>query len=107
MNSLLCKSVAIFLSALPALAQDASRPPNIIYILADDLGYHELGSYGQEKIKTPNLDRLAAEGMRFTQHYCGNPVCATSRCILLTGKHPGHSYIRNNKEVGYKKTERK
>jgi arylsulfatase len=60
------------------------------------LGFAELGCYGQEKIKTPNLDRLAAEGMRFTQHYSGNAVCAPSRCVLMTGKHPGHAYIRNN-----------
>ncbi len=78
----------------PGSAADA--PPNIIYILADDLGYAELGCYGQEKIKTPNIDRLAAEGMRFTQHYCGNAVCAPSRCVLMTGKHPGHAYVRNN-----------
>ncbi|MBC8869298.1 MAG: arylsulfatase [Planctomycetes bacterium] len=70
--------------------------PNIVLILADDLGYAELGCYGQEKIKTPNIDRMAAEGMRFTQHYCGNAVCAPSRCVLMTGKHPGHAYVRNN-----------
>ncbi len=77
-----------------------NQPPNIILIVADDLGYNELGSYGQLKIKTPNLDRLAAEGMRFTQFYSGSPVCAPSRCTLLTGKHPGHALIRDNKEVG-------
>lgn len=75
----------------------AGPPPNIVYILADDLGYAELGCYGQEKIKTPNLDRLAAAGMRFTQHYSGNAVCAPSRCALMTGKHPGHAYIRDNR----------
>ncbi len=74
--------------------------PNIIFILADDLGYGELGCYGQTKIKTPNIDRLAAEGMRFTQHYSGSPVCAPSRSTLLTGKHTGHAYIRDNKEMG-------
>jgi arylsulfatase len=72
------------------------RPPNIIYILADDLGYAELGCYGQKWIKTPNIDRLAKEGMRFTQHYSGNAVCATARCVLMTGKHTGHAYIRSN-----------
>ena len=77
----------------------AERLPNVIYILADDLGYGELGCYGQEKIKTPNIDRLAAEGMRFTQHYCGNAVCAPSRCSLMTGKHPGHAYIRTNRRA--------
>ncbi|UCD29949.1 MAG: arylsulfatase [Planctomycetota bacterium] len=73
--------------------------PNIIYFLADDLGYGELGCYGQQKILTPHANHLAAEGMRFTQHYCGAPVCAPSRCVLMTGKHLGHAYIRNNKEV--------
>ena len=73
--------------------------PNIIYILADDLGYTELGCYGQEKIRTPNLDRMAEEGMRFLQHYAGSPVCAPSRCTLLTGKHTGHALIRDNDEM--------
>jgi arylsulfatase len=72
--------------------------PNIIFILADDLGYGDLGCYGQEKIETPNLDGLAAGGMRFTQHYSGSPVCAPSRCVLLTGKHTGHAHIRGNDE---------
>ena len=74
--------------------------PNIVYLYADDLGYGELGSYGQEIIQTPNLDRLAAEGMRFTAHYSGSAVCAPSRAILLTGKHSGHAFIRDNKELG-------
>jgi arylsulfatase A len=78
----------------------AQQKPNIIYIYADDLGYGELGCYGQEKIKTPNLDKLAASGMRFTQHYTGAPVCAPARSILMTGKHSGHSYIRGNYELG-------
>ena len=73
--------------------------PNIIYILADDLGYGELGAYGQELIETPNIDKLASEGMRFTQHYTGAPVCAPARCILLTGQHGGHAYIRGNDEM--------
>jgi len=80
-------------------ANEAKKLPNIVYILADDLGYAELGSYGQEKIKTPHLDRLAREGMRFTDHYCGNAVCAPSRCVLMTGKHPGHAYVRNNRSM--------
>jgi len=74
------------------------QKPNIIYILADDLGYGELGVYGQKKIQTPNIDALAAAGMLFTQHYAGAPVCAPSRDILLTGKHAGHAYIRGNDE---------
>ena len=69
-------------------------------LLADDLGYSEVGSYGQERIRTPHLDGLAAAGMRFTQHYSGSPVCAPSRCVLLTGLHTGHSFIRGNKEMG-------
>ncbi|MEM8765352.1 MAG: arylsulfatase [Bacteroidota bacterium] len=72
------------------------QPPNIIYILADDLGYGDLGCYGQERIQTPNIDRMAAEGMRFTQHYAGNTVCAPSRASLLTGKHTGHVAVRGN-----------
>lgn len=72
--------------------------PNIIYILADDLGYGELGCYGQKVIETPNIDALAANGMKFTQHYSGAPVCAPARCILLTGKHAGHAYVRGNHE---------
>ncbi|MDH5413189.1 MAG: sulfatase-like hydrolase/transferase [Flavobacteriaceae bacterium] len=72
--------------------------PNIIYILADDLGYGELGVYGQKKIQTPNIDALAANGMMFTQHYSGAPVCAPSRYMLMTGKHAGHARIRGNDE---------
>jgi arylsulfatase A len=72
----------------------------IIYIYADDLGYGELGSYGQKKIKTPHLDQMAKEGIRFTQHYTSTPVCAPARCMLLTGRHGGHSYIRGNYEFG-------
>src|SRR5262249_29873908 len=72
----------------------ALHKPNIIFILADDLGYGEVGCYGQEKIKTPNLDRLAAEGMRFTQCYAGTAVCAPSRAALMTGRHTGHTRVR-------------
>ncbi len=83
-------------------AQPGSSPPSaglkpsIIFILADDLGYGDLGCYGQKKIKTPNLDKLAAEGMRFTQFYAGSTVCAPSRCSLMTGLHTGHAFIRGN-----------
>jgi len=85
------------ISASFAVETDATRRrPNIILILADDLGYAELGCYGQQKIRTPNLDRLASEGMRFTQHYSGAPVCAPARCVLMTGKHLGHAQIRSN-----------
>ena len=85
---------------LNAAAGFSQSKPNIIYIYADDLGYGELGSYGQTKIRTPNLDRLAKEGMRFTQHYTSAPVCAPARCMLLTGKHAGHTYIHGNYELG-------
>ena len=80
-------------------SKSVARKPNVIFILADDLGYNELGSYGQKKIKTPHLDQLAKEGMRFTRNYSGNAVCAPSRCVLMTGKHPGHAFIRNNGEL--------
>ncbi|MCG8652546.1 MAG: arylsulfatase [Pirellulales bacterium] len=79
-------------------AQHAERP-NIVFILADDLGYRELGSFGQQLIRTPHLDALARQGMRLTQHYSGNAVCAPSRCVLMTGKHPGHAHVRNNKST--------
>lgn len=82
-----------------ASAADLARPPNIIFILADDLGYGELGCYGQKKIKTPSIDAVAAEGLRFTNFYAGNTVCAPSRCTLMTGLHQGHAYIRTNREV--------
>ena len=102
--------VASFAAACRVLAAAARRRPaggrprpparpNVIFILADDLGYAELGSYGQQKIRTPSLDRLAAEGVRFTQHYSGNAVCAPSRSVLLTGQHPGHTPIRDNREL--------
>lgn len=78
----------------------SSRKPNIVFIMADDLGIGDLGCYGQDRIKTPAIDNLAKKGMKFTQHYSGSTVSAPSRCVLLTGKHTGHSYIRGNK--GYK-----
>jgi arylsulfatase A-like enzyme len=73
--------------------------PNIIYIMADDLGYSEVGCYGQELIQTPNIDKLASEGMKFTQHYSGSPVCAPARSVLMTGLHTGHTPSRGNMEV--------
>lgn len=90
--------LCILLTMLGCASQAADTPgqPNIIYIYADDLGYGELGSYGQKLIKTPHLDKLASKGMRFTQHYSGSPVCAPSRCVLMTGIDSGRSYIRNN-----------
>lgn len=77
-------------------ATESKRPPNIIFILADDLGYGDLGCYGQKRIKTPNLDRMAAEGIRFTQCYAGSTVCAPSRSALMTGQHTGHTRVRGN-----------
>ncbi|MHC4648929.1 MAG: arylsulfatase [Planctomycetota bacterium] len=73
--------------------------PNIIFILADDLGYGDVGCYGQKQIQTPNIDRMAAEGMRFTQHYAGSTVCAPSRCVLMTGLHTGHCRVRANARI--------
>ena len=87
-----------FLGSTAAFPLSAQRPakPNIVLILADDLGYGDLGCYGQKQIATPNLDRLAAEGIRFTQAYAGSTVCAPSRCVLMTGLHTGHAYVRGN-----------
>jgi arylsulfatase A-like enzyme len=91
--------------ALTSFAQPTNRPaatphrPSILFILADDLGYGDLGCYGQTKIKTPNLDKLAAGGMRFTDFYAGSTVCAPSRCTLMTGQHTGHAWIRGNAAV--------
>ena len=77
----------------------SANRPNIIFILADDLGYGDLGCYGQTTIKTPNIDKMAAEGMRFTDHYAGTTICAPSRCSLMTGLHTGHTLLRSNGEV--------
>ena len=84
------------LALLLVSAVHAADKPNIIFILADDLGIGDVGAYGQEKIRTPNIDRIAAEGMKFTGFYSGHCVCAPSRCTLMTGKHTGHSAVRNN-----------
>src|SRR5262249_36614218 len=83
----------VLLGTRESFAQRSLLPPlkpNIIFILADDLGYGEVGCYGQQRIKTPNLDRMASEGMRFTQCYAGTTVCAPSRASLMTGLHTGH-----------------
>jgi len=89
-----------FALPIPLIAGTHSRGiPNIILIMADDLGWKELGCYGQEKIKTPHIDTLAREGMKFTQCYSGSAVCAPSRCNLMTGKHGGHAFIRDNGEI--------
>jgi len=103
------RSSAVLAFALAACASDPQaqvadpstprRPLNVIVMMADDLGYGELGCYGQQKVRTPNLDRLAAEGMRFTQAYSGAPVCAPARCVLLTGRHSANAEVRGNREV--------
>ncbi|MBM3992371.1 MAG: hypothetical protein FJ298_15400, partial [Planctomycetes bacterium] len=91
---------ALVVVSASVLASCASSPvpspraPNVVLIVADDLGWGELGCYGQRKIRTPRIDALAAEGARFTQFYSGAPVCAPSRCVLLTGKHNGHGVVR-------------
>jgi arylsulfatase A-like enzyme len=83
-------------AAAVALASPQARRPNIVFILADDLGWGDPGCYGQKQVRTPSLDRMAAEGTRFTQFYAGSTVCAPSRCVLMTGLHTGHSFIRGN-----------
>lgn len=94
-------AVLLFLGCNQRQGADSvpAEQPNIIYILADDAGYGDFGVYGQQKFKTPHIDRLAAEGIRFTQHYAGSTVCAPSRSSLMTGQHTGNTYIRGNKEV--------
>lgn len=84
--------------ALGALAAGAQEKPNIIYIMCDDMGYGDLTCYGQQYIATPNIDRMAAEGMRFTQAYAGSPVSAPSRASFMTGQHTGHTHVRGNRE---------
>jgi uncharacterized sulfatase len=84
------------LAAGQQAAADTPLPPNIILIMADDLGYGDIGCYGQQRIRTPNIDRLASEGIRFTQYYAGSTVCAPSRCALMTGRHVGHCRVRGN-----------
>jgi arylsulfatase A-like enzyme len=96
LTTALAATSAVTLGGRSALAAPSPRRPNIIFILADDMGYGDAACYGQLRIKTPNIDRLAAQGMRFTQAYAGAPVCAPSRCTLLTGQHSGHARIRDN-----------
>ncbi len=93
---------APFLAAEPKHARaegDKPTRPNIIYILADDLGYGHLGCFGQKEILTPNIDKMAAEGILLTDHYAGSAVCAPSRCVLITGLHTGHCYVRGNRAL--------
>ncbi len=96
----LALAITFFISSINiGRCLDQGSPPNIILILADDLGYGDLGCYGQTQIQTPCLDRMAAEGMRFTQFYAGSTVCAPSRCVLLTGLNTGHCRVRGNARV--------
>ncbi|MCF6332750.1 MAG: arylsulfatase [Draconibacterium sp.] len=101
---ILCLIVLISVSTVSCQTKKTEQKqidkPNIIFILADDMGYADIGCYGSKKIETPNIDQLAKEGMRFTQYYSGSAVCAPSRCVLLTGKHSGHSDVRNNNPWG-------
>src|SRR5688500_14664596 len=99
MNRLYSLLRLILVCTLLAATHAAARKPNIIFILADDLGYGDIGAYGQKKIRTPNLDRLASEGMKLTQHYSGNAVCAPSRCVFMTGRHSGRALVRDNREA--------
>ncbi len=96
----LCCLLALSFLPFTAQAKTQTQKPNIILILADDLGYRELGAYGQKIIKTPHLDQLAKDGIKFTNFYSGSTVCAPSRCVLLTGKHTGNSFIRGNYGLG-------
>ena len=100
MKKNLFRIAACLVSSLAGAAPDpefrGQEKPNIIFIMADDLGYGDLGCYGQKEIRTPHIDRMAAEGMRFTQGYAGSTVCAPTRCVLMTGQHTGHSRVRGN-----------
>ncbi|NGM72874.1 arylsulfatase [Sphingobacterium sp. SGL-16] len=93
------KFITIILFTLAISVNGQTRNPNIVFIMADDLGIGDLGAYGQTKIKTPNIDKLAQQGAKFTQFYAGTSVCAPSRASLMTGKHTGHTYVRGNKEI--------
>lgn len=104
-RSLLAVLVALLASALSCAGPSGDAPsedllPNVVWIMADDLGYGDLGSYGQERIRTPHLDRMAQEGMRFTDAYAGFTVCAPSRSVLMTGQHTGHTRVRRNGSPG-------
>lgn len=92
-------SATTFIPSLTIQAETNKKSPNIIFILADDLGYGDVGCFGQEKIQTPRLDQMAREGIRFTQAYAGSTVCAPSRYSLMTGMHQGHAYIRGNTSI--------
>lgn len=94
--TILVSLIAVFSCTHSEVLADKNSKPNIIYILADDMGVYDLGCYGQEMIQTPHLDKMAQEGIRFTEHYAGSTVCAPSRGALMSGKHTGHGYIKGN-----------
>ena len=98
-QSITASSLALSLENRLQAEGNSNCKPNIVLIMADDLGWQEIGVMGQKKIRTPNIDNLAIKGMRFNQFYSGSAVCAPSRCNLITGKHGGHAYIRNNREI--------
>ena len=105
MRCVRCAALLFFAAALSggrAAPAAAAPKPNILFILADDLGYGDLSCYGQTHFRTPNIDRLAAEGMKFTQFYAGSTVCAPSRCVLMTGLHTGHCLIRGNAKLNFR-----
>ena len=91
--------IQICIIGLPKGFTEEASKPNIVYLLLDDAGYADLSCYGQKKFRTPNIDRVAAQGMKFTEHYSGSTVCAPTRCSLMTGLHTGHTYVRGNREV--------
>jgi Sulfatase len=103
--------IAVGLGSLSGCSQPkhvksgSAKKPNIIFVLADDLGYGDLSCYGQKTLNTPHLDRMAREGMKFTQHYAGSTVCAPSRCVLMTGMHTGHCTVRGNHRILLKDTD--
>ena len=95
---MITKKLLYSLALAPAIANAQGQKPNIIFVLCDDMGWGDLACYGQQYISTPNIDRLAAQGMQFMQAYAGSPVSAPSRAALMTGQHTGHCEIRGNKE---------
>jgi len=101
MTARCCLFLLAVVAALGLAAESpaADARPNIVFLIADDLGYGDVGCFGQTKIRTPHIDALARGGMRLTRCYAGNAVCAPSRCVLMTGMHPGHAQVRNNREV--------
>ena len=94
------KRIVLLLLIFSNVAIAQQKKTNVIFILSDDLGYGDLGCYGQKTLKTPNIDKLAMDGIKFTQHYAGAPVCAPSRCALITGKHVGNCSVRGNQPEG-------